>query len=142
MNADRYSRLRDFLAIVIAAVACPVAVFGGSLLGCVGNGGGFVSSCAMNAAYIAPLLLIAAGMLAGLVTRGWTGLLMVFVGTVIGMVAILVLSFGVGEMVPLDPISGVIATIWFTAPITIGYAIGRVTWHLYRGPGDGDGGGT
>ena len=137
MESVRYSQLRDLLAVVIAAVACPVAVFGGSMLGCLGNGEGFVSSCAMNAAYIAPLLLIAAGLLAGLVTRGWTGLLMVFIGTVIGMLAILVLSFGVDEMVPLDPISGVIATIWFTVPIAIGYGLGRVTWHLYRGPGEG-----
>jgi hypothetical protein len=131
----RYSALRDLIALVIVAVACPVALFGGSMLGCVGQG--FDASCALNAIVISPVLLLACGLVAGLVTRGWTGLLIVFVGTVIGMVAILILSFGVGDPVPVDPIAGSIATTWFFAPVAIGYGIGRLVWRLFelRGPG-------
>jgi hypothetical protein len=128
----RYGPLRDLLALLIVAVACPAALYGGSMLGCVGQG--VSADCAMSASFISPPMLIAGGMLAGLVTRGWTGGLVVFIGTVIGMTVILVLSFGVGDPVPLDPIAGVIATVWFFAPIAIGYGIGRVVWRLYEGP--------
>ena len=127
----RFSVLRDAIALVIVAVAAPLAVYGGSAAGCIGQGG-FEAECALNGVWIAPLMLFVAGVVAGLVTRGWTGLLIVVVGTVIGMVSILVLSFLVGRPVPVDPISGFIATVWFMAPIAIGYAAGRVAWHLYR----------
>jgi hypothetical protein len=127
--APRYSLLRDIVALVAVAVACPAALYGGSMVGCVGQG--FDASCALNAIFISPILLLAAGGIAGVISRGWTGLLIVFVGTVIGMTSILVLSFGLGEPVPLDPISGVLATIWFFAPVSIGYGIGRLLWHLF-----------
>ena len=81
MEAPRYSLLRDLVALVVVAVACPIALFGGSMLGCVGQG--FTSACALNAAYISPVLLIASGLVAGLVTLGWTGLFVVLVGTAI-----------------------------------------------------------
>lgn len=126
----RFSLLRDVLALVLVAVACPLAVFGGSAAGCIGQGG-FEADCALNGVWIAPLMLSVAGGVAGLVTRGWTGLLIVAVGTVIGMVSILVLSFAVGRPVPVDPVSAFIATVWFMAPIVIGYAVGRIAWHLF-----------
>ncbi len=152
MESDevRFSLLRDVLALAIVAVACPVAVYGGSAAGCIGQGG-FEAECALNGVWIAPLLLFGAGVVAGLVTRGWTGLLIVGVGTVIGMVSILVLSLAVGRPVPVDPVSGFIATVWFLGPIVIGYAAGRVAWRLLgrrpapptsgdaAGPGTGDG---
>ena len=128
MRTVSFSLLRDIAAVVIAAVACPAALFGGSMIGCVGQG--FQADCAMNAAFISPVLLLAAGILTGLVTRGWTGLLLTFVGTLIGMTAILVLSFGVSTPVPLDPVSGLIATTWFFAPESIGYGMGRLVWRL------------
>lgn len=124
-----HSLLRDVIAFVIVALACPIAVFGGSAAGCIGQGG-FQSDCALNGVWIAPLMLLVAGVVAGLVTRGWTGLLIVFVGTVIGMASILLLSFAVGRPVPVDPISGFIATVWFLGPIVIGYGVGRVAWRL------------
>lgn len=124
----RHSLLRDLTALILIAVACPIALFGGSMLGCVGQG--FNTACAMNAIAVSPVLLLAAGAGAGLITRGWTGLLVVVTGTLIGMTAILVLSFGVDDPVPVDPVSGVIAMAWFLAPVSIGYGIGRLLWHL------------
>ncbi len=124
----RFSLLRDALALVVTAVACPLALFGGSMLGCVGQG--FDPSCALNAIVISPVLLLAAGVIAGIASRGWTGLMITFVGALIGMSAILVLSFGIGDPVPVDPISGVIATVWFYAPIAIGYGAGRLVSRL------------
>jgi hypothetical protein len=125
----RFSLLRDVLALVLVAVACPLAVFGGSAAGCIGQGG-FQAECALNGVWIAPLMLLGAGFVAGLVTRGWTGLFIVGVGTIIGMASILVLSFAVGRPVPVDPVSGFIATVWFLAPVVIGYAGGRIAWRL------------
>lgn len=124
-----YSLLRDAIALLLVAIACPIAVFGGSAAGCIGAGG-FQAECALNGVWIAPLMLVCAGFVAGLVTRGWTGLLIVFVGTVIGMTSILVISFAVGRPVPFDPISGFIATVWFLSPIVIGYGMGRVAWRV------------
>lgn len=128
--APKYSLLRDLIALVVVAVACPVALFGGSLLGCVGQG--FDPSCALNAIFISPVLLLCSGAVAGVVSRGWTGLLIVFVGTVLGMTSILFLSFDMGQPVPVDLISGVLATIWFFAPVAIGYGIGRLLWRLWE----------
>jgi len=127
VDSTRFSQLRDLAALVIAAVACPLAVFGGTNLGCVGK---VSSECAMSAILVSPLLLLAAGVATGFVTRGWTGLLIVFVGCIVGMAAILALSFGAGRPVPLDPISGVIATAWFLAPLSAGYGIGRAILRL------------
>lgn len=135
-DEPRYSLLRDALALVVVAVACPAALFGGSMLGCVGQG--FDPSCALNAIVISPILLLVGGVIAGLASRGWTGLLITFVGTVIGMSVILVLSFGIGEPVPVDPISGVIATVWFFAPVAIGYGAGRLVSQLYETRDQGD----
>ena len=127
MPAPRHGVMRDVLAMVIIAIACPAAVFGGSMAGCLGQG--FSTSCAMNAVYISPVLLIAAGILAGLSTRGWTGLFIVYVGGVIGMFSILGLTIASGRNVLVDPIAAVIATIWFMTPVTIGYGVGRLVAH-------------
>jgi lysylphosphatidylglycerol synthetase-like protein (DUF2156 family) len=129
MNETRYSLLRDILALVIVAASCPLAVYGGSAAACIGAGG-LEFECAINGVWIAPLMLLVAGGIAGLVTRGWTGLLIVLVGTVIGMFSILVISFLVGRPVPVDGFSGVVATIWFLTPIVIGYGVGRVIVRL------------
>lgn len=125
----RHSTLRDLIALIVIAAACPIAVFGGAMLGCVGQG--FTSECAMRAGFISPVLLVGAGIVAGVVTRGWTGLLVVLVGTVTGMVGILVLSFGVSRPVPLDWFSAIVATVWFSVPIIIGYGLGRLAYRTY-----------
>ncbi|MEO5963867.1 MAG: hypothetical protein ABIR11_00275 [Candidatus Limnocylindrales bacterium] len=130
MHEYRYSLLRDLIAFIVVAVACPVAVYGGSAAGCIGAGG-LEASCAVNGVWIAPLMLIGAGALAGLVTRGWTGLLIVSVAVFVGMVSILLLSLAVGRPVPVDLFSGIVATVWFGAPIVIGYGIGRLLWRLF-----------
>ena len=128
MNLDRYVWLRDVIAYVIVAVACPLALFFGSMLDCVVQG--FEPKCAQAAIGIAPLLLFMSGVVAGLVTRGWTGLLFGFLGTITGMVVILGLSFGVNEAVPLDPFSAIIATAWFGVPTVTGYGVGRLISRL------------
>jgi len=128
MKTPSHGVLRDLLALIIVAISCPLAVFGGTNLACVGQG--FTSQCAMTAVVLSPLLLAVGGVLAGLATRGWTGLLVVGVGTIVGMFSILVLSAVAGRPVPVDFFSGVVATVWFMGPIVIGYGIGRGIWHL------------
>lgn len=130
MNSVQHSLLRDIAAIVIIALACPIALFGGSMVGCLGQE--FNSSCALTVAYISPVMLLGAGFAAGLVTRGWTGMMLVLIGLVAGLTAILLLSFGLSRPVTMDPISGFFAALWFLAPITVGYGMGRLVWHLFE----------
>jgi hypothetical protein len=121
---------RDLAALVVALLACPISVFGGSNLGCVGHAG-FQGDCAITMVFISPVILLAGGAIAGLLTRGWTGWLVTLVGVVSGMVTILVISNLMGRPVPPDIFTGVIATLWFSVPISIGYAIGRVITRLF-----------
>lgn len=120
----RSQRLHHIIALVVIAVACPGAMLGGALLTCAG--GGFDSECAMAGFGISPFLLVGAGIVAGFLTRGWRGLAWVFAGVVLGMVAILVVSFLAGNLVLIGPVEGTIATIWFGAPVALGYLIGRI----------------
>jgi hypothetical protein len=121
---------RDVVATILLAVACPAALFGGSMLGCIGQG--FDASCAMDAIFVSPIILLGSGFIAGLLMRGWSGAVLMFVGVVIGMFLVLLVAFGVGRPVPVDPISGVIATIWFLTPVAVGYFFGRVAWHVWQ----------
>ncbi len=130
MDAPRHGLLRDLIALVVVALACPVAVFGGANLGCVGSAS-FSDTCALTVIVASPLILLAGGVVAGISTRGWTGLLAVLVGMVIGMIAILWLSMVAGKPVPLDIFSAVFATVFFGGPVVAGYAIGRVISRLF-----------
>jgi lysylphosphatidylglycerol synthetase-like protein (DUF2156 family) len=131
MPNDRYTFLRDWIALAIVAIACPASLLGGTLLSCVGQGG-LTTECATGAITVTPFVLFLAGVLSGIITRGWTGLFAIFIGTVLGMTAILFLSFADGRPVPVDLFSGAIATIWFFGPIVIGYAVGRAGMRVRR----------
>lgn len=130
MDAPRHGLMRDLLALVIVIVACPVAVFGGANLGCVGSSG-FSGSCAITVIFVSPLILLAGGTMAGIASRGWTGLMVTLIGMVFGMFAILGLSFLAGKPVLVDIFSGVVATFFFGIPIVIGYGIGRIITRLF-----------
>ncbi len=119
------SPVRDLVALLVAALACPVAVFGGANLGCVGHTE-FAGSCAVTVIFVSPLVLFIGGAIAAVVTRGWTGLLVTLVGMVIGMLAILFLSELAGQPVPLDWFSAMVATGFFAGPIIVGYGVGRL----------------
>jgi hypothetical protein len=124
VDSQRYSPLRDLIAFLVVASSYPIAVFGGRMLGCVAQG--FNAQCATSAVAISPAILVAAGVVAGVATCGWTGLFVGFVGSLAGMSVILVLSFGIGQPVPVDPVSGLMAMIWFGLPSLVGYSVGRL----------------
>ena len=130
MDAPRHAMMRDLLALVVVVLACPIAVFGGANLGCVGSAS-FNGACAVTVIIASPLILLVGGAIAGISSRGWTGLLVSLVGMVIGMFLILGLSFVAGKPVPADIFTGVVATFFFGIPIMIGYAIGRVIVRLF-----------
>jgi hypothetical protein len=115
--------VRRFAALLIVAVACPVALFGGALLGCATRG--FSPSCAIDGILVSPVLLAIAGLGASLLARGRAGLAFLLLGVLVGMVAIPVAASVAGNPVPIDPVQGVIATIWFTPPVLLGYGVGR-----------------
>ena len=125
MTTARFSLARDVAVVVLIALMCPVSVFGGANLGCVGHAE-FSGTCAVTMIVVSPLILLAGGALAGILTRGWTGLLFVLIGMLAGMVAILMLSQAAGQAVPVDFFSGVVASIFFGFPIVIGYGFARV----------------
>jgi hypothetical protein len=127
----RLGVLRDWIALVIVFVAVPASVFGGMNIACVGQG--LTPACGAVVVFASPLILLAAGVAAGFVTRGWTGLFVVGVGQIAGQVVIVVLSYWAGRPVPIDLWSGLIATVWFGVPIAIGYALGRGMARLASG---------
>ncbi len=129
MKSSIPSFVGDLIALIVAFVACPVSVFGGANLGCVGRPT-FEGECATTMMFTSPLILLAAGAIAGISTRGWTGLFATLVGVAGGMFAILGISNLAGRPVPPDFFTGVVATVWFMGPVTIGYAIGRVIARL------------
>jgi len=122
---------RDLGALLVIAIACPGALLAGALLSCAARG--FDSECAMEGILRSPFILLGAGLVAGLLTRGMRGCALVLVGVFIGMVAILMVSFMAGNLVMITPVEGMIATIWFAAPVTIGYLIGRLVGRLVGG---------
>ncbi len=129
MKTQLPSPVRDLIAFVVVALACPVAVFGGANLGCVGHTD-FAGSCALTVIFLSPLVLLIGGGIAGVATRGWTGLLVILVGTVVGMTAILFISGVEGQPVPVDWFSAVVATVFFGGPIVVGYGVGRLVMRL------------
>jgi hypothetical protein len=120
--------LRDLAALVVAAVACPAALFGGALLGCAAQG--LTATCALEGILVSPILLFAAGVVAGLLSNGWVGLVFVMGGVLAGMVSIPLLASAIGNPVPIDPVQGVIATLWFLPPVVIGYGLTRGAFRL------------
>ena len=128
---------RRLAALVIVAVACPLALFGGALVGCAAQG--FTASCAINGVLVSPVLLLLAGLGASLATRGWVGVGFVILGVLVGMAAIPILASIAGNPVPIDPVQGVIATIWFMPPVLIGYGVGRGLARLRAGSRGTDG---
>ena len=137
MDNARNTVLRDWIALVLILVVVPLSVFGGTNIGCVGQGLNQV--CAAQSVLVSPLVLMIAGVVAGLITSGWTGLLVVGVGQIAGQVVILAMSYIAGRPVPLDLFSGMVATAWFGAPIAIGYGLARgFMWFRGRGRSGGD----
>ena len=131
---------RRLVALLIVAVACPLALFGLAAVGCAAQG--FSPSCAVNAVLVSPVLLILAGLVASLATGGWVGMGFVILGVLVGMAAIPIVSSMAGNPVPIDPVQGVIATIWFMPPVLIGYGAGRGLARLLarsRGGGEASG---
>lgn len=124
MDSHRHSVLRDWIALAIIMVTVPLSVFGGSNISCVGQG--LNQTCAPQAVFLSPLSLVIAGFVTGLITRGWTGLFVVGVGQIAGQVIIVGLSYAAGRPVPIDLFSGLVATIFFGAPIAIGYGLARL----------------
>ena len=121
---------RDWIAMILILFAVPLSVFGGTNIACVGQG--ISDSCAPQAVFLSPLLLMVAGVIAGLITSGWTGLLVVGFGQIAGQVVVLVMSYVAGRPVPIDPFSAIIATLWFGVPIAIGYGLARTGAAILR----------
>lgn len=116
---------RDWLALILILFAVPMSVFGGANIACVGQG--LSQECSYIGVLASPLLLIAAGVAAGLITSGWTGLFVVGTGQIAGQVVIVVMAYLAGrpDAVVIDWFSAIVATVFFGAPIAIGYGLAR-----------------
>jgi hypothetical protein len=114
--------VRDIAALVLVAVACPVAFYGGVRMSCTAD----TTDCAFRgAAVIAPLILAAAGALAGLFTKGWPGLGFMVVGVIAGLASVPFLAAAAGNPVPIDPFSPIFAFFLCMPPVALGYGIAR-----------------
>jgi hypothetical protein len=140
MSSGRVRMLRMIAAFVVVAVACPVTLFGGAIAGCAG--GGFNGGCATSASFLAPLFLMAVGVVSSILVRGWRGYLLTVVAVVVGMIAIFVLSAMEGTVLPFDLITGTLWTLFFLAPVTLGWVFGAVGAWLLLGARGGAAGGT
>jgi hypothetical protein len=120
--------IRNVAAVAVISVACPAALGAVAMLGCATNRG-LNATCAMDGIFISPFLLLGAGVVAALLVTGRAGLLvglfLLWAGVALGMTAILVFAYLVGNLVPIDPVAAFIAWIWFIAPTALGYGIGR-----------------
>jgi hypothetical protein len=130
LNIKRHTVLRDWIALVLILVVVPLSVFGGTNIRCVGQG--LSQTCAPDAVLLSPVLLMVSGAIAGLITSGWTGLFVVGVGQIAGQFLVLLLAALAGRAVPVDLFSALIATVWFGAPIAIGYGMARLAVRLRR----------
>ena len=124
MDIRQHTVLRDWIALILILVVVPLSVFGGTNIACVGQG--LSPACAPQSVIVSPLMLMVAGVVAGLVTSGWTGLLVVGVGQIAGQVVVVAMSYLAGRPVPIDLFSGMVATLWFGVPIAIGYGVARL----------------
>lgn len=137
MDIRRHTVLRDWIALLLILVVVPLSVFGGTNVSCVGQG--LSQVCAPQAVFISPALLLVAGLVAGMITSGWTGLFVVGVGQIAGQVVIVAMAYLAGRPVPIDLFSGIVATIWFGAPIAIGYGLARLGAWVWRSVGGSKG---
>ncbi len=128
LDIARHSVLRDWIAFAIILVVVPLSVFGGTNIGCVGQGVSRV--CEPQAVLVSPLILAVAGAIAGIITRGWTGLFAVGSGQIAGQIVVVAMSYLAGRPVPIDLFSGAIATIWFGVPIALGYGLARLVMRI------------
>jgi hypothetical protein len=135
LDNARHTVLRDWLALALILVMVPLSVYGGTNIGCIVPGSN--QNCAPQAMFVSPALLMGAGLVAGFITSGWTGLLVVGVGQIAGQFLIVGLSYLAGRQVPIDLFSGMVATIWFGAPIAIGYGLARGFMWVRRRRGSG-----
>jgi len=119
----RFPLARNLVAFILVIVACPASLYVTVGLGCAALG--YTGKCAMDSAVLSPFILMAAGFIAGVLSRGWTGILIVVAGVVIGMFLLLYVSEALGHPVPIDPISAVIAAIWFMSPTLFSYGVAR-----------------
>jgi hypothetical protein len=124
----RIALARNVAAFVVIVVACPASLFVTVALGCAALG--YTGRCALDSALLSPVVLLAAGFVAGLLTRGWTGLAIVVSGVIAGMFVLLFVAAALGNPVPIDPISATIGAIWFMVPVLFSYGIGRGVMRL------------
>jgi len=125
---DPVRMVRNAAAMLLIVVACPSALFGGAVLGCAASS--LDVNCALSGVFIEPFLLAAAGFLAALLTRGWWGVFLMFAGVIVGMAALATIAGVIGRPVPIDPVQGFIAAVWFGFPVAVGYGIGRGVMRL------------
>jgi hypothetical protein len=120
---NRFPLARNLIAFILVIVACPASLYVTVGLGCAALG--YTGKCAMDSAVLSPIILMAAGFIAGILSRGWTGILIVVFGVVIGMFTLLFVADALGNPVPIDPISGAIAGVWFMTPTLFSYGVAR-----------------
>jgi hypothetical protein len=128
---QRSGVVRDLAAFIVVVVACPGALFGGALVSCASQG--LTATCALQGIAVSPVILLGAGIVAGLLTAGWGGVGRTVLGLAVGLAVIPLIAGAAGNGVPIDPVQGAIAAMWFGVPLLIGHGLGRGIARLASG---------
>lgn len=123
------SMVRNVATVLVIAVACPLALLVGVDVSCAA--GGMTAQCANNGLLVAPLILIAAGIISAFLNRGFLGFVLGLLGIIVGMALIWVFAAVRGIELPLDPAEAFIATLFFGVPPIIGWSIAKVAIWTY-----------
>ncbi len=124
------SMVRNVATVLVIAVACPLALLAGVDVSCLA--GGMTAQCANNGLLVAPLILIAAGIISAFLNRGLVGFVLGLFGIIVGMGFLWVFAAAVrGTELPLDPVEAFIATLFFGVPPIIGWSIAKVAIWIY-----------
>ncbi len=126
------SALRYVATFLIVALGCPVALVAGEAIGCISASTGFDAECAVDGLFYSPFILVATGVVAGVIVGGWRAMLLMPAAILTGMVLIFIVAWTLGTRPPVGFVEGVIATLWFLVPVTIGYGLGRTAMWIAR----------
>ncbi len=122
---------RHIATVLVIAIACPLALFAGVNISC--STGGMTPQCAGNGLLLSPLILFLAGAVSALLEQRAIGFVLGAIGIALGMTLLWVIVALVrGIALPLDPVQGLIATIWFGVPPVVGWAAGRGAIWTYK----------
>lgn len=131
-TAGSTSVLRYVAAFLVVAIGCPAALVAGEAIGCISQSTGIEAECAVEGLVWSPFILVATGIVAGLIVGGWRALVLIPLAVLAGMILMFAVAWAFGTRPPIGAVQGFIAMLWFLVPVSIGYGLGRAVMRIAR----------